>query len=86
MHAFRTDHSSPAGITSNTVSPTVVLTELGKRAWSDAKKRAAMEEMIPTGRFAVPEEVASAVESLCQDSSGMINGADIRIDGGFTIR
>lgn len=76
----------PDGITSNTVSPTVVLTELGKRAWSDPEKRAAMESMIPTGRFAVPEEIAGAVEYLCRDEAGMVNGADIRIDGGFTIR
>lgn len=76
----------PDGITSNTVSPTVVLTELGKRAWSDPEKRAKMESMIPTGRFAVPEEIAGAVEYLCRDEAGMVNGADIRIDGGFTIR
>lgn len=76
----------PAGITSNTVSPTVVLTELGKRAWSDPEKRRGMESMIPMGRFAVPEEVAGAVEYLCSDSAGMVNGTDIRIDGGFTIR
>ena len=76
----------PVGITSNTVSPTVVLTELGKKAWADPEKRKAMESMIPTGRFAVPEEIASAVEYLCKDESGMVNGTDIRIDGGFTIR
>lgn len=76
----------PEGITSNTVSPTVVLTELGKRAWSDPEKRAKMESMIPTGRFAVPEEIAGAVEYLCRDEAGMVNGADIRVDGGFTIR
>lgn len=75
-----------AGITSNTVSPTVVLTELGKKAWADPEKRQAMESMIPTGRFAVPEEIAAAVEFLCRDDSGMVNGADIRVDGGFTIR
>lgn len=76
----------PVGITSNTVSPTVVLTELGKRAWSDPEKRMGMESMIPTGRFAVPEEIAAAVEFLCSDEAGMINGTDIRVDGGFTIR
>ncbi|KAK5952737.1 hypothetical protein OHC33_006330 [Knufia fluminis] len=76
----------PLGITANTVSPTVVLTELGKKAWSDKEKREAMESMIPTGRFAVPGEVAGAVEYLVGDGSGMVNGADLRIDGGFTIR
>lgn len=76
----------PVGITSNTVSPTVVLTELGKKAWADPEKRQAMESMIPTGRFALPAEIAASVEYLCRDDSGMVNGADLRVDGGFTIR
>jgi len=76
----------PLGITANTVSPTVVLTELGKKAWADPEKRSAMESMIPVGRFAVPEEVSGAVEYLVSDAAGMVNGADLRIDGGFTIR
>lgn len=76
----------PLGITANTVSPTVVLTELGKKAWADAEKKEKMESMIPTGRFAVPEEVAGAIDYLISDGASMINGADLRIDGGFTIR
>ena len=76
----------PHGITSNTVSPTVALTELGKKAWADDAKREAMQSQIPTGRFCEPSEIASAMEWLCRDENGMINGADIRIDGGFTIR
>lgn len=76
----------PRGITANTVSPTVALTTLGKRAWADEEKRNAMLAQIPMGRFATPEEIAQAILFLCRDDSGMINGDDIRIDGGFTIR
>ncbi|PLN81111.1 dehydrogenase with different specificitie [Aspergillus taichungensis] len=74
------------GITANTVSPTVAWTDLGKKAWGEETVREAFLKTIPTGKFALPEEVADAVSFLCQDSSGMINGADIRVDGGFTIR
>jgi NAD(P)-dependent dehydrogenase (short-subunit alcohol dehydrogenase family) len=76
----------PKGITANTVSPTVALTELGKKAWADDVKRKKHSEEIPTRRFSEPEEVAEAIEFLCRDGSGMINGADVRVDGGFTIR
>ena len=76
----------PHGITSNSVSPTVVLTDLGKKAWADDAKREAMQAQIPVGRFAEPAEIATAMEWLCRDENGMINGADIRVDGGFTIR
>ncbi|KAJ5668514.1 uncharacterized protein N7477_007084 [Penicillium maclennaniae] len=74
------------GITSNTVSPTVAWTALGQKAWGEDFVREAFLKNIPTGKFALPEEVAESVLFLCQDSSGMINGADIRVDGGFTIR
>jgi NAD(P)-dependent dehydrogenase (short-subunit alcohol dehydrogenase family) len=73
-------------ITSNTVSPTVTWTPLAAKAWADEEKKTKHLSEIPTGRFAVPEEVASAIEFLCRDDSGMINGADVRVDGGFTIR
>lgn len=76
----------PKGITANTVSPTVALTALGKMAWADGTKRRNMLEQIPTGRFAEPEEIAEAIEFLCRDGSGMVNGTDIRIDGGFSIQ
>jgi NAD(P)-dependent dehydrogenase (short-subunit alcohol dehydrogenase family) len=62
----------------------VVLTELGQKAWEGAKGDL-MKSLIPTGRFAEPEEIAAAAVFLASDASNMINGADIVIDGGFTI-
>ena len=73
------------GITVNTISPTVVLTDLGKKAWS-GQKGADMKKLIPTGRFALPEEIAAAAVFLGSNSSNMINGADLVIDGGYTIQ
>lgn len=77
---------SREGITANTVSPTVVLTELGKKAWADDEKRENMLAQIPTGAFAEPEEIAEAIEFLVRDSSRTVSGADLRVDGGYTIR
>lgn len=73
------------GVTANTVSPTVVLTELGRKAWAGPKGEA-HKAQIPTGRFALPEEIAAAVLFLSSDASDMINGADLLVDGGYTIR
>ena len=64
----------------------MALTILGKKAWADDAKRDAHLSQIPTGRFAQPEEIAEAIEFLCRDESGMINGTDVGIDGGYTIR
>lgn len=73
------------GVTVNTVSPTVVLTDLGKAAWANENGIRHQDE-IPTGRFATPDEIAAAVVFLAGESSAMVNGADLRVDGGFTIR
>jgi len=73
------------GITVNTVSPTVVMTELGRKAW-EGPKGDALKAQIPTGRFALPEEIAATILFLVSDSADMVNGADIVVDGGYTIR
>ena len=68
----------------NTLSPTVVLTELGKKAW-DNPKGEALKLRIPAGRFALPEEIAAAAVFLASSGADMITGADLLIDGGYTI-
>jgi NAD(P)-dependent dehydrogenase (short-subunit alcohol dehydrogenase family) len=76
---------APRGVTVNTVSPTVVLTELGRKAW-EGPKGDALKAQIPTGRFALPEEVAATVLFLASNNADMVNGLDLLVDGGYTIR
>ena len=73
------------GITVNTISPTVVMTDLGRAAWQGAKAEA-MKALIPVGRFAEPPEIAAAAVFLASNGADMINGADLVIDGGYTVR
>lgn len=73
------------GVRVNTISPTVVLTELGHKAW-DGPRGDALKKLIPTGRFAYPDEIAAAAVFLASDAAAMINGADLVIDGGYTIK
>lgn len=73
-----------AGITVNAISPTVVDTPMGKGAWA-GEVGDAMRKKIPVGRFAEPEEIAAAVLYLVSDHSRMITGANLVIDGGYTI-
>jgi len=69
----------------NAVSPTVVLTELGKKAWA-GKVGEEMKKKIPVKRFAYPEEIAAGVLYLASDAANMITGANLIIDGGYTIK
>jgi NAD(P)-dependent dehydrogenase (short-subunit alcohol dehydrogenase family) len=75
----------PRGVRVNTISPTVVLTELGRKAW-DGPHGDALKKLIPTGRFAYPDEIAAAAVYLASDAAAMVNGADLVIDGGYTIK
>jgi NAD(P)-dependent dehydrogenase (short-subunit alcohol dehydrogenase family) len=74
---------APRGVTVNAVSPTVVETPLGKKAWA-GEKGDALKKLIPTGRFAQPEEVAALIAYLAGDNAGMITGENILIDGGYS--
>ena len=71
------------GIRVNCVNPTVVLTEMGKRAWGDPEKAGPMMSRIPLGKFAQPRDVSNAVLYLLSDQSDMINGTVLPIDGGY---
>jgi len=73
------------GIRVNAVSPTVVLTELGHKAWDGPAGDAFKKEM-PSGRFAEPDEIAGAIAFLCSGAAGMITGHNLLIDGGYTIK
>jgi D-threitol dehydrogenase (NAD+) len=73
------------GVTANTISPTVVMTALAKELW-DTPEGEALKAQIPTQRFAEPEEIAAAAVFLASDAAKMINGVDLLVDGGYTIR
>jgi len=73
------------GVTVNAISPTVVMTDLGRKVW-EGPKGDALRALIPTGRFAEPEEIAATALFLASEASNMINGADILVDGGYTIQ
>jgi 2-deoxy-D-gluconate 3-dehydrogenase len=76
---------APHGINVNAVSPTIVETALGKKAWAgELGERAKLQ--IPIGRFAQPEEIAGLVLYLLSDAAKMITGENVIIDGGYSIQ
>jgi NAD(P)-dependent dehydrogenase (short-subunit alcohol dehydrogenase family) len=75
----------PSGVRANAVCPTVVLTDMGQQVWGEPQKAAPMLARIPLGRFGVPADVAAAVVWLASDAAAMVNGAELALDGGFTV-
>lgn len=72
------------GIRVNSVNPTVTLTPMAERAWSEPAKRDPMLAAIPLGRFATPREVALPIAFLLSDAAAMISGVCLPVDGGYT--
>lgn len=47
--------------------------------------RDSVTQLVPLGRFGLPQDIASAVAYLASDDACFITGADIAVDGGFSI-
>jgi 3-oxoacyl-[acyl-carrier protein] reductase len=76
------------GITFNSVAPGSIYI-LGTGFEEEKKKNKKkylkeIDENYPLGRMGSPEEVAYLVAFLCSEMAGLINGAQISIDGGET--
>lgn len=74
----------PYGIRTNSINPTVTMTEMAKVGWSDPVVAEGMLSKIPLGRFAEVEDVVDVILYLLSDKASMINGVLLPIDGGFT--
>jgi meso-butanediol dehydrogenase/(S,S)-butanediol dehydrogenase/diacetyl reductase len=65
----------------NAVAPGYVLTPMQRAEYTDAML-AEVNDKIPLGRHALPEEVAALFAFLASDEAGFINGHVYTIDGG----
>jgi len=68
----------------NTVCPTFVETPMVKAFFKNKKFKNEMLKKIPLGRIATESDVATAVAFLAADSSAMITGTSLVVDGGWT--
>ncbi|CCU79884.1 D-arabinitol dehydrogenase [Blumeria hordei DH14] len=75
-----------AGIRVNCISPGYMLTALTKKILEenpDLKKQ--WISRIPQGKMGNPEDLMGAVTFLASDASSYMTGADLRVDGGYTL-
>lgn len=71
------------GISANAVLPGMVATEKVREMPQEILN--ALDDLLPMGRLADPEEVAALVAFLCSDIAGYITGEAIGIDGGASL-
>ena len=75
---------APHNIRVNTVCPTFVETPMVKKFFKNKKFKNKMLKNIPLGRVAKESDVATAVAFLAANSSEMITGTSLVVDGGWT--
>lgn len=73
------------GLRVNVVCPGLTLTERIRARGADPAQDALRDRLL-SGRFAEPEEVASAITFLASDAASYISGVVLPVDGGFTAR
>ena len=76
---------APHGITVNSVSPTFIFTDGTKPALSDPQFHQHVLSHIPLGRIGDAIDVAGTVVFLASPAASLITGANILVDGGWSI-
>jgi NAD(P)-dependent dehydrogenase (short-subunit alcohol dehydrogenase family) len=76
----------PSGIRSNTICPGAILTPMIQPLYDEEPARALrMAERTPLRRLGTVGDVASAARFLLSDEASFITGADLVVDGGWTL-
>ena len=75
---------APHGVRVNAVAPTFVETPMTAPFLAEGRFRAEVLDRIPMGRVGAIADVAGAVVYLASDAAGMVNGAILAVDGGWT--
>jgi NAD(P)-dependent dehydrogenase (short-subunit alcohol dehydrogenase family) len=76
---------APHGITVNSVSPTFIHTDGTAPALSDPDFRSHVLNHIPLGRIGEPKDVSGVVVFLASPAASLITGANILVDGGWSV-
>ena len=73
-------------ITVNCISPGPFLTEINLPVLKNKKNYKEFCQKIPLGRFGKVDEIVTSVLFLASENSSYVNGSEIIVDGGWTIK
>lgn len=76
---------APHGIRVNSIAPGVTRTRMADGALKNETTLKMYEQIIPLGRIAEPEEIASVALFLASEASSYITGTTILVDGGVSV-
>lgn len=74
------------GIRVNAIAPSHFRTPFHEANLKDPQKVRMLESQVPLGRFGEPEEVVGPAVFLASESSSMVTGHVLAVDGGMTVK
>ncbi|MDP3749383.1 MAG: SDR family oxidoreductase [Phenylobacterium sp.] len=75
----------PHGVTVNNLAPGAIATDRNAAVLADPAYRRKVEDQIPVGRVGDPIDCVGACVLLASEAGGYINGATLRVDGGWSL-
>jgi len=72
------------GIRVNSVSPGMTRTGMSVRVYADPEIAKERDALVPIGRVATPDDMASVIAFLLSPDARYVNGHDLVVDGGLT--
>lgn len=75
----------PFGINVNSVAPGWVDTDMCAEAFAEPGFRKALEDSIPVGRVATPDDIGWPIAFLCSNAARHINGEILNVNGGSVL-
>jgi 3-oxoacyl-[acyl-carrier protein] reductase len=76
---------APFGINANAVAPGWVDTDMCADVFEDPNFRKSIEDSIPVGRVATPEDIGWPIVFLCSEWARHINGEILNVNGGSVL-
>jgi NAD(P)-dependent dehydrogenase (short-subunit alcohol dehydrogenase family) len=74
------------GIRVNAIAPSHFRTPFHEANLKDSQKVKMLESQVPLGRFGEPEEIVGPAVFLASESSSMVTGHVLAVDGGMTVK
>ena len=74
------------GIRVNCISPGPTETDLAIKAYGGKENYEKQSQGHPRGNYGKPSEIAEVVLFLASDKASYINGAEIVVDGGYSLK